>query len=305
MTTLTHEKPTTSTPKFHERMNGTLYQKRKFKNALGIGFTMSAMVFGLFWLVWILITLFSRGATGFMELPIFTANTPPPATVGGLKNAIVGSAMLAFSGLFIGTPVGLMAGIYLAEFADNDGKFGRTLGGITRFLNDILLSAPSIVIGLFVYALMVSGGRGFSGWAGAVALALIVIPVVVRTTENMLALVPNALRESAYALGTPKYKLVGHVTLNSAKAGVITGVLLAFARITGETAPLLFTALNNLYFSMDMSQTIANLPNTIYQFSMNPDITWNKLAWSAALLITLAVLSLNILARFIGGKEYK
>lgn len=305
MTTLTHEKPTTPTPKFHERMNGTLYQKRKFKNALGIGFTMSAMVFGLFWLVWILITLFSRGATGFMELPIFTANTPPPATVGGLKNAIAGSAMLAFSGLFIGTPVGLMAGIYLAEFADNDGKFGRMLGSVTRFLNDILLSAPSIVIGLFVYALMVSGGRGFSGWAGATALALIVIPVVVRTTENMLALVPNALRESAYALGTPKYKLVGHVTLKSAKAGVITGVLLAFARITGETAPLLFTALNNLYFSVDMSQTIANLPNTIYQFSMNPDITWNKLAWSAALLITLAVLSLNVLARFIGGKEYK
>lgn len=289
--------------RFDDRLDKSLYQKRKFKNKLGIIFTWSAMIFGLFWLAWILVTLFGRGAIGFAQLPIFTANTPPPATIGGLKNAIVGSILLAVSGLAMGVPIGVMAGIYLAEFADNDGKFGQVIGKVTRFLNDILLSAPSIVIGLFVYALMVSGGRGFSGWAGAVALALIVIPVVVRTTENMLSLVPNALRESAYALGTPKYKLVGYVTLKSAKAGVLTGILLAFARITGETAPLLFTALNNLYFSMDMSQTIANLPNTIYQFSMNPDATWNQLAWSAALLITLAVLSLNILARFIGAKE--
>ncbi|MDO5651328.1 MAG: phosphate ABC transporter permease PstA [Moraxella sp.] len=281
-------------------MNKTLYQKRRFKNMLGIGFTMGAMVFGLFWLIWILITLFDRGLTGLIELPIFTANTPPPATIGGLKNAIVGSALLSFSGLAIGTPIGIMAGIYLAEF-----DRGSMLGKLTRFLNDILLSAPSIVIGLFVYALMVSGGRGFSGWAGAVALALIVIPVVVRTTENMLNLVPHALREAAYALGTPKWKLVSAVTIKAAKAGVVTGILLAFARITGETAPLLFTALNDQYFSMDMGKAIANLPNTIYQFSMNPDVTWNKIAWTAALLITLAVLSLNILARFIGGKEYK
>lgn len=284
-----------------ERIDTILYKKRKFINSLGLLFAWVAVLFGLFWLFWILITLFAKGAAGFVQMPIFSADTPPPATVGGLQNAIVGSAILACSGLFIGTPVGLMAGIYLAEFADNDGKAGRTLGNCVRFLNDILLSAPSIVIGLFVYALMVSDGRGFSGWAGAVALALIVVPVVVRTTENMLALVPDALRESAYALGAPKYKLVTQVTLKSAKAGVLTGILLAFARISGETAPLLFTALNNLYFSLDMGQTMANLPNTIYQFSINPDTTWNKLAWSGALLITLSVLLLNILARFISS----
>ncbi|WP_371915054.1 phosphate ABC transporter permease PstA [Psychrobacter sp. C 20.9] len=265
-------------------------------NKLGLGFAMSAMVFGLFWLSWILVTLFIEGFQGMVQLPIFTADTPPPMSPGGLRNAIVGSAMLAFSGLFIGAPIGLMTGIYLSEFSK-----GSMLGQVTRFLNDILLSAPSIVIGLFIYALMVKG-QNFSGWAGALALALIVIPVVVRTTENMLNLVPNSLREAAYALGTPKWKMVTQVTIKAAKAGLTTGVLLAFARITGETAPLLFTALNNQYFSTDMGQPIANLPNTIYQFAMSPYDNWHTLAWAAALLITASVLVLNILARFIGNR---
>ncbi|WP_423227897.1 phosphate ABC transporter permease PstA [Psychrobacter pygoscelis] len=287
-----------SAPRFEDRYNKSLYSKRRLINKLGLGFAMSAMVFGLFWLFWILITLFVEGFQGMVEMPIFLADTPPPMSEGGLRNAIVGSIMLAFSGLFIGAPIGLMAGIYLSEFSH-----GSMLGKVTRFLNDILLSAPSIVIGLFIYALMVKGSS-FSGWAGALALALIVIPVVVRTTENMLNLVPNTLREAAYALGTPKWQLVTKVTIKAAKAGLTTGVLLAFARITGETAPLLFTALNNQYFSTDMSQPIANLPNTIYQFAMSPYENWHALAWAAALLITVAVLTLNIIARFIGGKDH-
>ena len=287
-----------SAPRFEDRYNKGLYSKRRLINKLGLGFAMSAMVFGLFWLFWILITLFIEGFQGMVEMPIFLADTPPPMSEGGLRNAIVGSAMLAFSGLFIGAPIGLMAGIYLSEFSH-----GSMLGKVTRFLNDILLSAPSIVIGLFIYALMVKGSS-FSGWAGALALALIVIPVVVRTTENMLNLVPNTLREAAYALGTPKWQLVTKVTIKAAKAGLTTGVLLAFARITGETAPLLFTALNNQYFSTDMSQPIANLPNTIYQFAMSPYENWHALAWAAALLITIAVLTLNITARLIGGKDH-
>jgi len=241
-------------PSFAARYNKRLYNQRRLINKLGLSFALSAIVFGLFWLTWILFTLFVEGFQGLIEMPVFSADTPPPMSEGGLRNAIVGSVMLALSGLVIGAPVGMMAGIYLAEFSN-----GSLLGKITRFLNDILLSAPSIVIGLFVYALMVKG-QSFSGWAGALALALIVIPVVVRTTENMLNLVPNTLREAAYALGTPKWKLVSTVTLKAAKAGLITGVLLAFARITGETAPLLFTALNNQYFSTDMSGPMANLP---------------------------------------------
>ncbi|WP_201618554.1 phosphate ABC transporter permease PstA [Psychrobacter maritimus] len=283
---------------FEDRYNKRLYNKRRFINRLGLGFALSAIVFGLFWLIWILITLFVEGFQGLIEMPVFMADTPPPMGEGGLRNAIVGSVMLAFSGLAIGAPIGMMAGIYLAEFSH-----GSMLGKVTRFLNDILLSAPSIVIGLFIYALMVKG-QSFSGWAGALALALIVIPIVVRTTENMLNLVPNTLREAAYALGTPKWKLVSTVTLKAAKAGLTTGVLLAFARITGETAPLLFTALNNQYFSTDMSQPMANLPNTIYQFAMSPYDNWHALAWAAALLITATVLFLNIAARFIGGKDY-
>ncbi|MGP4905622.1 phosphate ABC transporter permease PstA [Psychrobacter faecalis] len=290
--------PSQSSVRFEDRYNKRLYNKRRFINRLGLGFALSALVFGLVWLIWILMTLFIEGLQGLVEMPVFIADTPPPMGEGGLRNAIVGSAMLAFSGLAIGAPIGMMAGIYLAEFSQ-----GSMLGKVTRFLNDILLSAPSIVIGLFIYALMVKG-QSFSGWAGALALALIVIPIVVRTTENMLNLVPNTLREAAYALGTPKWKLVSTVTLKAAKAGLTTGVLLAFARITGETAPLLFTALNNQYFSTDMSEPMANLPNTIYQFAMSPYDNWHALAWAAALLITATVLLLNIAARFIGDKHH-
>ncbi len=294
-----HSAPiTTPVPGIKKRYDQRLYNQRRLINRLGLGFATSAIIFGLFWLIWILITLFVEGFQGLIEMPVFTADTPPPMGEGGLRNAIVGSVMLAFSGLAIGAPIGMMAGIYLAEFSQ-----GSLLGKVTRFLNDILLSAPSIVIGLFIYALMVKG-QSFSGWAGALALALIVIPVVVRTTENMLNLVPNTLREAAYALGTPKWKLVSTVTLKAAKAGLTTGVLLAFARITGETAPLLFTALNNQYFSTDMNGPLANLPNTIYQFAMSPYDNWHSLAWAAALLITATVLLLNIMARFIGGKDH-
>ncbi len=277
--------------------NQSRYRKRQWRNQIGLGFAIFAMAFGLFWLGWILWTLVSHGITGLIEMPIFTQDTPPPMSAGGLKNAIVGSIMISGAGLFIGAPIGLLAGIYLAEFSANS-----RLAQVIRFLNDILLSAPSIVIGLFVYALMVKNAS-FSGWAGAVALALIVIPVVVRTTENMLLLIPNALREAAFALGTPKWKLVLQVTMKAARAGLLTGILLAFARITGETAPLLFTALNNQYFSLDMGQAMGNLPNTIYQFAMSPYDNWHALAWSAALLITLSVLVLNLLARYIGTKD--
>lgn len=287
-----------SNGRFEDRYNKRLYHQRRFINRLGLGFAVLAIAFGLFWLVWILITLFVEGFQGLIEMPVFLADTPPPMDDGGLRNAIIGSVMIALSGLALGTPIGMMAGIYLAEFSH-----GSLLGNVTRFLNDILLSAPSIVIGLFVYALMVKG-QSFSGWAGAIALALIVIPIVVRTTENMLNLVPNTLREAAYALGTPKWKLISTVTMKAAKAGLTTGVLLAFARITGETAPLLFTALNNQYFSTDMSQPMANLPNTIYQFAMSPYDNWHALAWAAALLITATVLLVNVLARFIGSKDH-
>lgn len=280
-----------------KRFNNTLYQKRKFINKLGLVFTLMAMGFGLFWLSWILWTLFGKGVVGLFSMPIFTADTPAPMMEGGLRNALVGSAMLALTALAIGTPVGIMTGIYLAEFAGNS-----FLGKATRFMNDILLSAPSIVVGLFVFSLMVQG-KGFSGWAGALALALIVVPVVVRSTESMLLLIPNTLREASFALGTPRYKMVMMVSLKSAKAGVVTGVLLAFARIMGETAPLLFTALNNQYFSTDMNSAIANLPNTIYQFAMSPYENWHALAWAGALLITLTVLTTNTLARMIGRKS--
>lgn len=278
-------------------LDKSLYQRRQWVNRLGLGFAVMAMAFGLFWLVWILMTLFGKGFDGLIHLPVFSQNTPPPMTVGGLKNAIVGSLMLSATGLLIGVPVGLMAGIYLAEF----GK-GSRLATATRFVNDILLSAPSIVIGLFVFALMVQG-HGFSGWAGAVALAILVVPVVVRSTENMLLLVPSNLREAAYALGAPRYVLVWKVTLKSVKSGVITGVLLALARIAGETAPLLFTALNNAYFSTDMNGAIANLPNTIYQFAMSPYDNWHALAWTAALLISLFVLSVNMIARIFAKND--
>lgn len=293
-----HEKMSYEKSTFIRCIHQPKYHRRRTINHMAMGLTALAMVFGLFWLAWILVTLFTQGIQGLMSMQVFGMDTPPPMAEGGLKNAIVGSAMISFAGLALGVPIGILTGVYLAEF-DQDGWLGRT----TRFMNDILLSAPSIVIGLFVFALMVQG-RGFSGWAGVVALAIIVIPVVIRTTESMLLLVPNHLREAGYALGTPKYKLVGLITLKSAKAGVITGVLLAFSRIAGETAPLLFTALNNQYFSTDMSQAMANLPNTIYQFAMSPYENWHALAWAAALLITFAVLLLNIIARILSAKTH-
>ncbi|MBP6117354.1 MAG: phosphate ABC transporter permease PstA [Neisseriaceae bacterium] len=278
-------------------MNQSLYRRRRFVNGFNLTASMLTMVFGLFWLGWILWTLFSFG-TEALSVTLFTESTPPPGTEGGLANAIVGSLMITFFSLLIGTPIGILAGIYLAEFGDRG-----WLAPATRFMNDILLSAPSIVIGLFIYELIVVTQGHFSGWAGALALSLLVIPVVVRTTENMLRLVPNSLREAAAALGAPKWKLVGMVTLRAAKAGVLTGVLLAFARITGETAPLLFTALNNQFMSTDMNAPLANLPNVILQFAMSPYDDWHALAWSGALIITLAVLTANILARILSRKS--
>lgn len=281
----------------HTKQN-LIYKKRKLVSRFNLAMAWLTMAFGLFWLFWILITLFSEGISGF-NAHLFTLDTPPPDVQGGLRNAIVGSIMITLFGLLVGTPIGILCGIYLAEFGKQS-----PLASATRFMNDILLSAPSIVIGLFIYELFVVKQGHFSGWAGSLALSLLVIPVVVRTTENMLNLVPNSLREAAYALGTPKYKLVGMVTLRSAKVGVLTGVLLAFARICGETAPLLFTAMNNNFFSRDMNQPIANLPNVIYQFAMSPYKDWHTLAWAAALLITLTVLITNILARYLGKQSH-
>jgi phosphate transport system permease protein len=250
------------------------------------------MAFGVFWLVWILIETVRLGVGG-MVLATFTQMTPPPqADTGGLANAIFGSALMVGLATLIGTPVGILAGIYLAEYGQK-----TLLGTATRFINDILLSAPSIVIGLFIYAAVVARMKTFSGWAGVLALALIVIPVVIRTTENMLALIPNALREAAYALGTPKWKVIMMITLKAARAGVVTGVLLALARVAGETAPLLFTALSNQFWTSNLSQPMASLPVTIFKFAMSPYENWQKLAWAGVFLITLGVLALNILAR--------
>jgi len=260
-------------------------------NTLNLAASYLTMAFGLFWLSWILITLLKYGLGG-INLAMFTQMTPPPGSAGGLLNAIAGSLMMALAGTLIGTPVGILAGIYLAEYGNRG-----WLAPITRFINDILLSAPSIVIGLFVYEVVVANSRHFSGWAGSLALALIVIPVVVRTTENMLRLVPDTMREAAAALGAPQTKVIMQVTLRASKAGVITGILLAVARISGETAPLLFTALNNQFWSLDMNQPLANLPVVIFQFAMSPYDDWHNLAWAGALLITASVLGLNILAR--------
>jgi phosphate transport system permease protein len=250
------------------------------------------MSFGIFWLIWILVETVRLGIGG-LTLSLFTEMTPPPqAEIGGLANAIFGSLAMVTLATLLGTPIGILAGIYLAEY----GQKGW-LGSATRFINDILLSAPSIVIGLFIYAVVVARTGTFSGFAGVLALALIVIPVVIRTTENMLALIPNALREAAYALGTPKWRVVMTVTLKAARAGVITGVLLAFARIAGETAPLLFTALSNQFWTSDLTKPMASLPVTIFKFAMSPYENWQKLAWAGVFLITLGVLLLNILAR--------
>ncbi len=267
------------------------YATRKRVNQVALSLSLAAMVFGVFWLVWILWETLRLGLGG-MSLALFTDMTPPPNEAGGLANAIFGSLVMVAMATFIGTPIGIMAGVYLAEY-DARGW----LAAITRFVNDILLSAPSIVIGLFVYAVVVAQFRTFSAWAGIVALALIVVPVVIRTTENMLSLVPASLREAAYALGTPKWRVITLITLRAASSGVITGVLLAVARIAGETAPLLFTALNNQFWNGDLAKPMASLPVTIFKFAMSPYENWQQLAWAAVFLITLAVLGLNILAR--------
>ncbi|MEP6970852.1 MAG: phosphate ABC transporter permease PstA, partial [Betaproteobacteria bacterium] len=247
--------------------------------------------FGLFWLFWILIETVRLGIGG-LALTTLTDMTPPPNEVGGLANAMYGSFLMVLLATCVGTPIGILAGIYLAEF-ESKGWLANT----TRFVNDILLSAPSIVIGLFVYAVVVVRFKSFSGWAGAIALALIVIPVVIRTTENMLQLIPAGLREAAYALGAPKWKVILSITLKAARAGVVTGIMLAVARVAGETAPLLFTALNNQFWTSSMSEPMASLPVTIFKFAMSPYENWQKLAWAGVFLITLAVLSLNIVAR--------
>ena len=276
-----------------------LHARRKRINAVALTLALAAMAFGLFWLVWILIETVRLGIGG-MALSLFTEMTPPPnADSGGLANAIFGSMAMVALATLLGTPIGVLAGIYLAEY----GQKGF-LGSATRFINDILLSAPSIVIGLFIYAVVVVRMRGFSAWAGVLALALIVIPVVIRTTENMLALIPNALREAAYALGTPKWRVILTVTLKAARAGVLTGILLALARIAGETAPLLFTALSNQFWTSDLTQPMASLPVTIFKFAMSPYENWQKLAWAGVFLITLGVLLLNILARVFLRNRY-
>ena len=267
------------------------FARRKLVNKVALVMSLAAMSFGLFWLFWILWETIRLGIGG-ISLATFTQMTPAPNDEGGLANAIYGSFFMVVLATFVGTPIGIMAGIYLAEY-----NVKGWLASITRFVNDILLSAPSIVIGLFVYAVVVSRFKSFSGWAGVMALALIVIPVVIRTTENMLQLVPAALREAAYALGAPKWKVILYITLKAARAGVVTGVLLAVARIAGETAPLLFTALNNQFWTADMSQPMASLPVTIFKFAMSPYENWQKLAWAGVFLITVAVLGLNILAR--------
>jgi phosphate transport system permease protein len=269
-----------------------LHRRRKLVNGIALALSLAAMGFGLVWLIWILWDTLLLGVKG-LAVATFTESTPPPnVEEGGLANAIVGSLIMVTAATALATPVGILAGIYLAEY----GRRGW-LGQLTRFINDILLSAPSIVIGLFVYALVVAQTRTFSGYAGVLALALIVVPVVVRTTENMLALIPDSLREAAVALGAPKWVMIMRVTLKAARAGVVTGVLLALARIAGETAPLLFTALSNQFFSLDLGQPMANLPVTIFKFAMSPFSNWQELAWAGVFLITLGVLALNILAR--------
>ncbi len=274
-----------------------IYTRRRIVNIINLTFATLAMVFGLFWLFWILFTLFEKGFGG-ISLAIFTQMTPAPGSEGGLLNAIAGSLAMVILATLIGTPIGIMAGTYLAEY----GQRGW-LAPVTRFINDILLSAPSIVIGLFVYTVYVAKMGHFSGWAGALALSLIVIPVVVRTTEDMLRLIPDSLREAAAALGAPQWKIVTLVTWRASKVGIMTGVLLAIARISGETAPLLFTALNNQFWNADMNQPMANLPVVIFQFAMSPYENWQELAWTGALLITLSVLGLNIAARFFLRKQ--
>ena len=272
--------------------NQALYNRRQRANTIGLTLSMGAMGLGLVVLLWILAVLFYNGFTA-LDWNLFTQSTPAPGSEGGgLANAIVGSLMMLGFAVLVSTPIGIFAGVYLAEYGDQS-----KAAELTRFVTDIMLSAPSIVLGLFVYAIVVAPLGTFSGWAGSMALSLIAIPVVVRTTENMLRLVPGSLREAAFALGAPRWKVASMVTLRAAKSGVITGLLLAIARISGETAPLLFTALNNQFFSTNMNAPMSNLPVVIFQFAMSPYDNWVRMAWGGALLITLAVLALNVLAR--------
>lgn len=274
-------------------MNARIYAQRRLVNLFNLTAAVLTTGFGLFWLGWLLWTLLVQGLP-WLTLTLFTQSTPPPGAAGGLANAIVGSLLMVGAGVLIGTPIGVMAGTYLAEFGQ-----GSRLAAVVRFVNDILLSAPSIIIGVFVYEVVVVSSGHFSGWAGALALALIVVPIVVRTTENMLRLVPLSLREAAAALGAPRWKVVLAVVYRAARVGVLTGILLAIARISGETAPLLFTALNNQFWSTSMDKPLANLPVVIFQFAMSPYEDWQRLAWAGALLITASVLALNVIARLL------
>lgn len=269
----------------------SLYAGRRRRNAIAKGFALAATLFGLGWLVLILGVLLFHGLSG-LSLAVFTENTPPPGAAGGLANAIVGSVIMTVLAVIIGTPIGILAGTYLAEYGRHD-----KLSNVVRFINDILLSAPSIVIGLFIYEVMVAPMGHFSGYAGAVALAVIVIPVVVRTTEDMLTLVPDTLREAAASIGLPRSLMIMRIAYRAAQAGIVTGILLAIARISGETAPLLFTALNNQFWSMNMNAPMPSLPVVIFQFALSPYEEWQKLAWTGALLITVTVLALSIFAR--------
>jgi phosphate transport system permease protein len=278
-------------PELAQRARLAKFAKRKLINQIALVLSLAAMLFGLFWLAWILWETLRLGLSG-LSLAVFTQMTPPPNEAGGLANALWGSFLMVSLATCIGTPIGIMAGIYLAEYGSKS-----RLASITRFVNDILLSAPSIVIGLFVYAVIVTRFKSFSGIAGVMALALIVIPVVIRTTENMLSLVPSGLREAAYALGSPKWKVILSITLRASRAGVVTGILLAVARISGETAPLLFTALSNQFWTSSLGEPMASLPVTIFKFAMSPYENWQKLAWAGVLIITVAVLGLNIIAR--------
>lgn len=268
-----------------------VYRRRQRVNKIMLMLSLGALLFGLFWLFWIIGTLVVKGGSS-LSISLFFEATPPPGGMGGLMNAIVGSVMMAGVGTLIGTPIGILAGTYLAEY----GKRGW-LAPATRFLNDVLLSAPSIIIGLFIYAVYVAQVGHYSGWAGSIALAILVIPVVVRSTDNMLTLVPNSLREAAAALGCPQWKIIYAICYRAARSGIVTGILLAVARISGETAPLLFTALNNQFMSWNMNAPMANLPVVIFQFAASPFSDWNDLAWAGAVLITLFVLGINILAR--------
>ena len=273
-------------------MAASLYTWRKVKNGVALTLSIVAALFGLMWLVWILWTTITKGM-GSLNLDLFTQMTPPPNEPGGLANALFGSAVISLLAIVLGTPIGIAAGTYLAEYANK-----HWLGETVRFVNDILLSAPSIVLGLFVYTVMVAQMGHYSAWAGAVALAFIALPVIVRTTDEMLRLVPQQMREAALSLGVPQWKVTTQVLMRSALPGIVTGVLLALARISGETAPLLFTAFNNQYWSMDLTGAVPNLPVTIFQFALSPFEYWNQLAWAGAFLITVFVLLVSLTARF-------